>query len=91
MQGETLRVDMSEAILDYITRLSMASRRHPMLTLGVSPRGALSLSRMARACAYIRGRDYVIVEDVQAVFHDVCAHRVLLSQTARESGRTPLR
>ena len=61
----------------------MASRQHPLLSLGVSPRGALSLSRMARACAFLRGRDFVVVEDVRDVFADVCGHRVLLSQKAR--------
>ena len=61
----------------------MASREHPLLQLGISPRGALSVSRMARACAYLNGRDFTIVEDVQAVFAEVCTHRVLLSQKAR--------
>ena len=43
---------------------------------------------MARACAMVRGRDYVIPEDVQAVFTDVCAHRILLSQKARTERKT---
>ncbi len=83
MQEEVRRVTVKEPLLDYITRLAMASREHPMLQLGISPRGALCVSRMAKACAYLRGRDYVIVEDVQEIFSDVCAHRVLLSQKAR--------
>ena len=73
----------------YITRLAISSREHPMLSLGISPRGALNLSRMARACAYLHGRDFVIVEDVQEIFSDVCAHRVLLSQKARSENITP--
>ena len=83
MQTAVQNVNLEESLLSYITRLCMASREHPLLQLGISPRGALSVSRMARACAWLRGRDYVIPEDVQAVFSDVCAHRVLLSQEAR--------
>ncbi len=88
MQDAVRHVTMHEKILDYITRLAMASREHPMLRLGISPRGALAVSRMARACAWIAGRDYVIVEDVQSILPAVCAHRVLLSGQARMDGRT---
>lgn len=83
MQREVRIVTAKDVVLDYITRLTMASREHPMLELGVSPRGALFLDRMAKAHAYLDGRDYVTGEDVQAVFCDVCAHRVILSQEAR--------
>ena len=48
--------------------------------MGISPRGALFLDRAAKAHAYIEGRDYVTGTDVQAVFKDVCAHRVLLKE-----------
>mgnify|MGYP000047739035 FL=1 len=83
MQREVRTVTAKDVVLDYITRLTMASREHPMLELGVSPRGALFLDRMAKAHAYLDGRNYVTGEDVQAVFCDVCAHRVILSQEAR--------
>ena len=83
MQREVRAVTAKDVVLDYITRLAMASREHPMLELGISPRGALFLDRMAKAHAYLDGRDYVTGEDVQAVFFDVCAHRVILSQEAR--------
>ena len=83
MQREVRAVTAKDVVLDYITRLTMASREHPMLELGISPRGALFLDRMAKAHAYLDGLDYVTGEDVQAVFCDVCAHRVILSQEAR--------
>lgn len=83
MQEAVSNVSVHEKLLAYITRLSIASREHPMLSLGISPRGALFLSRMARACACLRGRDFAIVEDVMEVFEDVCAHRLLLCQRAR--------
>ena len=76
MQGQVKEVTMKDEVIAYITRLAIASREHPLLQLGISPRGALGISRMAKACAYLKGRDYVIPEDVQSVFADVCAHRV---------------
>lgn len=88
LQREAQNVSVHDDILGYITRLCMASRENPAVLLGISPRGALSLSRMARSCALLRGRDYVVVEDVQEIFTDVCAHRILLSQKARMEKRT---
>ena len=88
MQQEVRRVAMDDKIIDYITRLAMASREHPLLRLGISPRGALAVSRMAKACAYLHGRDYTLPEDVQEIFADVCAHRVLLSQQAKTQQST---
>ena len=88
MQTAVRAVSVSDAILDYITRLTMASREHPMLEVGVSPRGALCLCRMAKARAYLLGRDYVVGEDVQDVWQDVCAHRVAATPKARLSGAT---
>jgi len=88
MQREVRSVTARDIILDYITRLSMASREHPMTEIGISPRGALFLDRMAKAKAYLDDRDYVTGEDVQAVFYDVSAHRMILSQKARLSGTT---
>lgn len=85
MQAEVQQVVSGEAILDYITRLTMASREHAAVDVGISPRGALFLDRMAKAHAWMEGRDYVTGSDVQAVFRDVCAHRVLLKEQAEES------
>lgn len=88
MQKEAAAVTMKDEIVAYITRLAIASREHPMVELGISPRGAIAIGRMARACAYVRGRDYVVPEDVQAVFTAVCAHRLLLSQKAKAARLT---
>ena len=88
MQTAVRAVSVSDAILDYIARLTMASREHPMLEVGVSPRGALCLCRMAKARAYLLWRDYVVGEDVQDVWQDVCAHRVAATPKARLSGVT---
>ena len=74
---------LSEEICRYITRLTEATRSHPMIQLGVSPRGALALARMCRARAYLDGRDYCIPEDAAAVAGDVYAHRLMLGAKAR--------
>lgn len=89
MQAEVLTVTAKDAILDYIARLTASSREHPLVEVGISPRGALFLDRMAKAHAYLTGRDYVVCEDVQEVFLDVCAHRLLLKRQARLENVTP--
>ena len=86
MQAEVRAVRTSDALLDYITRLTMASRDHADVEVGVSPRGALLLCRMAKARAYLLGRAFAVSEDVQAVFEPVCAHRLILTAKARLSG-----
>ncbi len=82
MQQSVLRVTSRDAILDYITRLAMASRTAEGVEVGISPRGALFLDRAAKARAWMDGRDYVTGRDVQAVFTDVCAHRLVLKEGA---------
>ena len=89
MQAEVQAVTAKDAILDYIARLTATSREHPLVEVGISPRGALFLDRMAKAHAYLMGRDYVVCEDVQEVFLDVCAHRLLLKRQARLENVTP--
>lgn len=88
MQRQAAEVTMVDEIVAYLARLAQASREDSMIELGVSPRGAIAVGRMARSCAYVRGRDYVVPEDVQEVFCDVCAHRLLLSQKARAAKLT---
>ena len=80
LQKEVQQVVSRDAILDYITRLTQASREQESVEVGISPRGALFLDRMAKANAWMEGRDYVTGGDVQAVFMDVCAHRILLKE-----------
>ena len=83
MQRNVRLVQMADALLDYVTTLAEESRSHPLVTLGVSPRGALAVCRMAKANALIQGRNYVIPSDVENIFVDVCAHRVILSAKAK--------
>ena len=85
-------VHIATSIHEYVTTLAEATREHPMINLGISPRGALSLCRMAKARAYLSGREFVVPEDVVAVAPDVFAHRLMLSSKARfnETGANEL-
>ena len=67
MQQEVKDIHVDDAILEYVTSLAMATREDEMIRLGVSPRGALAIVRMAKAHAYLDGRNYVTPEDVQNV------------------------
>ena len=65
------------AIVEYVLDLVAATREHEQLHLGVSPRGALALTQASQALAVLNGRDYVIPDDVKALFIPCCAHRVI--------------
>ena len=85
MQEQVRMVVSRDTILDYITRLTLASREHEAVDVGISPRGALFLDKTAKAHAFMEGRDYVTGNDVQAVFRDVCTHRVLLKEDTNQT------
>ena len=72
----------------YVADLAESTRKHELITLGLSPRGTLALVRMAKAAAYMKERDYVIPKDVQEVFKDVAAHRMILDSKARYQEKT---
>jgi len=76
-------VHIEERIYEYVTALTEATREHPMVSMGVSPRGALALCRMARARACLMGRGYVVPEDIAAIAPDVFGHRLILNSKAR--------
>ena len=88
VQNYLSTIRMTEAVLRYMTVLCERTRNDSGVELGVSPRGIIALSRMARAKALLDERDYVVPEDVRAVFKDVCTHRVILRPQARMEGRT---
>ena len=78
LRGEVDRVFVDDAILDYILRLVRATRSHPQLAQGASPRAAISLAGLCRAAAFLRGRDYVVPKDVEFLWVDAIAHRLVL-------------
>lgn len=81
--AQTRKTHLADTVYDYIARLSEATRVHPMVRLGISPRGALALCRCAKAAAFAAGRDYVLPQDVQEMATYVFSHRLMLSAKAR--------
>ena len=78
---------VGEAMLDYIIALVGKTRSHPDLERGASPRATLALTAMAKAYAYVFHRNYVIPNDVQAVFTPVMGHRLMLTAEAEVNER----
>lgn len=79
-------IRMTESVMAYAIRLCEATREHALVELGVSPRGVTSLVKMSRANAILKGRNYVVPEDIQNVFLDVCAHRLVLKPQVQVDG-----
>jgi MoxR-like ATPase len=76
MQEAVESVTVDESVGRYCVDLAVATRRHPDVLTGASPRGSLGLVLAARAFALLRGRDYVVPEDVKAVARSVLSHRI---------------
>lgn len=86
LQNDVEEVKVEESILDYIVRISAATREHPKVELGASIRGSLALRRAAQALAYCEGRNFVSPDDVKRLAIPVLAHRIQIARTF-ESGR----
>ncbi len=89
LQLRAQEIHVSDDVRHYIVRVTRATREHPAVDLGVSPRGTLALFRASQALAALRGRDYVIPSDVQHLCGPVLTHRVHISPQVRLRGRTP--
>jgi len=83
-------VHVDETLQDYIVRLVAATRQHPDLTLGGSPRASLALFKTAQALAALRGRDHVIPDDIKYLVNVTLAHRLIVRPEAELRGRTGL-
>lgn len=83
MIQKTNEVYIAKSVYEYVAKLVQKTREHDMVSLGVSPRGALSLCQMAKAYAFVNSRDFVTPDDIRAVFADVCGHRLMLNSKAR--------
>ena len=88
MQQQVDEVYMSDEIRRYIVELSRATRQDSRLTLGLSPRASLAVAGMARAAAFLSGRNYVAPQDITAIFADAARHRLRLTEQARTGGDT---
>ncbi|NBH13113.1 MoxR family ATPase [Lachnospiraceae bacterium] len=74
---------VQEELYQYVGNLVNLTRTHPMIDLGISPRGTINILQMAKSVAFLRQRDYVIPEDVQDIFPAVCGHRIIPGTKAR--------
>lgn len=88
MQNMVEEVFIHDSIYEYITLLVQQTRENPLIELGVSPRGSIALMNMVKSTAFLSGRDYVIPNDVQYIFKDVAAHRIILKAKARVNNVT---
>ncbi len=78
-------VHCSEAVKDYVLKLVEATRNTDFIKLGVSPRGSIALYRMAKAYAFVKGREYVIPDDIKTLAPYVLAHRMILTPKGKST------
>jgi MoxR-like ATPase len=89
LQHQVWETFVDVTLQEYIVRLVTATRRHPDLALGASPRASLALFKAAQALAAVRGRDHVLPDDIQILVPAILTHRLILSPEAELRGRTP--
>ena len=83
IRAAVAQITVDEAVCKYVVALVQATRKSRSISLGASPRASIMLMRLAQAYAFLRGRDYVIPDDVAFVYAPAIAHRLVLSQEAR--------
>lgn len=81
LQAQVDKVLMEESLIDYLLAIVRATRQSPLLSLGVSTRGALALSRAAKALALVRGRHYCLPDDLKELAPVVLSHRIMVART----------
>lgn len=91
LQQITASIKVAEPIKEYISDIVSMTREHKDLSLGASPRGALNLMRASQGFALLKGRDYVIPDDIQKMTAPVLAHRIIVKPEARLNEMTPER
>jgi MoxR-like ATPase len=87
LQEAAQRVDVARPVKEYIVRLVGATRGHPDVILGVSPRGGVAVQRAAQGMALMQGRDFVTPDDVKAVAPAAMAHRLITRTRGLEAGQ----
>jgi MoxR-like ATPase len=82
----TRTIHLAPSLKDYLIELADATRRHPRLAVGMSPRASLNLQRAARTRAAAAGRSYVVPDDIKALAETVLAHRLVVTPEAQLAG-----
>lgn len=85
LQEYVSNIYIDDRIYEYIVTLASATRNHPMLKLGISPRGTLALMNISKGIAAAMGREYVIPDDISYICRDVFEHRIMLNSKAKLS------
>lgn len=80
---DVTQVHIAEAVQHYMVQIAQATRRHPKIYLGMSPRATIALQRGAQAWAYLHSRDYVVPDDIRILAPQVIQHRLILHQGTR--------
>lgn len=88
LQKQVQQVDISPMVAEYIVALTQATRSHPQLRMGASPRGSRALYKASKAWAAMEGRTFVTPDDVQTLAEPVLSHRLLPTNEARVAGAT---
>jgi MoxR-like ATPase len=89
LQRAVRQIRVEDSVREYVVRVARATREHPAVSLGASPRGTMALYHSVQALAAIRGRDYVIPDDVKELAPVVLTHRIIINPQTRLRGRTP--
>ncbi|MBQ5676998.1 MAG: hypothetical protein IIV45_18380, partial [Lachnospiraceae bacterium] len=87
MQNEVTEVFADTALCEYIVELVEKTRSNEYISQGISPRGSIALLKMAKAYAFYHSRNYIVPEDIHAVFYSVCNHRIILGTKAKAVGK----
>jgi MoxR-like ATPase len=89
MQRQVREVRVEESVREYVVKVARATREHDEVDLGASPRGTMALYHTSQAWAALRGRDFVLPDDVKLLAPHVLTHRIHISPQTRLRGRRP--
>ena len=89
LQAQVRTIRVEDSVREYLVRVTRATREHPSVELGVSPRGTMALYRTCQALAALRGRGFVVPDDIKEMAPYVLTHRIHISPQTRLRGRMP--
>ena len=87
IKAQADKIHIADSIFEYIVKLVGATRSNEFIQWGASPRASIAIASMAKAGAWVQGRDYIVPEDVRMFFHDCLAHRIKLTPEGEENNR----
>ena len=88
MQKEIKSVHIDESLVRYIVQVVQQTRKHEKIEQGASPRASIALTKAAQATAYLYGRDYVVIEDINENLYEVLNHRIFLIPSIKKNRKS---